>query len=163
VDGVGPSNLATLLGTIPPYWKTFLEVFARHVGDPRTDAGRALLQERSPLNRVGAIKRGLLIGQGANDPRVKQSESDQIVEAMKSRGLPVTYALFPDEGHGFARPENNLAFYGIAEGFLHTCLGGRYEPLGDDLSGSSTTVPVGAHIVPGLAQALDGFEPTIRK
>jgi dipeptidyl aminopeptidase/acylaminoacyl peptidase len=163
VDGVGPSNLATLLGTIPAYWKTFFEVFARHVGDPRTDAGRALLQERSPLNRVGAIKRGLLIGQGANDPRVKQSESDQIVEAMKSRGLPVTYALFPDEGHGFARPENNLAFYGIAEGFLHTCLGGRYEPLGDDLSGSSTTVPVGAHIVPGLAQALDGFEPTIRK
>jgi dipeptidyl aminopeptidase/acylaminoacyl peptidase len=163
VDGVGPSNLATLLSTIPPYWKAFFEVFARHVGDPRTAAGRALLQERSPLNRAGAIKRPLLIGQGANDPRVKQSESDQIVEAMKAKGLPVTYAVFPDEGHGFARPENNLAFYGIAEGFLHTCLGGRYEPLGDDLSGSSTTVPVGADIVPGLAQALDGFKPTVRK
>ena len=163
VDGVGPSNLATLLSTIPPYWKAFFEVFARHVGDPRTAEGRALLQERSPLNRAAAIKRPLLIGQGANDPRVKQSESDQIVEAMKSKGLPVTYAVFPDEGHGFGRSENNLAFYGIAEGFLHTCLGGRYEPLGDDLSGSSTTVPVGADIVPGLAQALDGFKPTVRK
>ena len=163
VDGVGPSNLVTLLSTIPPYWKALFEVFARHVGDPRTAEGRALLQERSPLNRAGAIKRPLLIGQGANDPRVKQSESDQIIEAMKSKGLPVTYALFPDEGHGFARSENNLAFYGIAEGFLQTCLGGRYEPLGDDLSGSSTTVPVGADIVPGLAQALDGFKPTIRK
>ncbi len=163
VDGVGPSNLATLLNTIPPYWKAFFEVFARHVGDPRTAAGRALLQERSPLNRASAIKRPLLIGQGANDPRVKQAESDQIVAAMKAKSLPVTYAVFPDEGHGFGRSENNLAFYGIAEGFLHTCLGGRYEPLGDDLSGSSTTVPVGADIVPGLAQALDGFKPTIRK
>jgi dipeptidyl aminopeptidase/acylaminoacyl peptidase len=163
VDGVGPSNLETLLGTIPPYWKSFYEIFARHVGDPRTEEGRALLQERSPLNRVGAIRRPLLIGQGANDPRVKQSEADQIVRAMTSKGLPVTYALYADEGHGFARPENNLAFYGIAEGFLSTCLGGRFEPLGDDLSGSSTAVPVGADVVPGLAKALDGFEPTIRK
>jgi dipeptidyl aminopeptidase/acylaminoacyl peptidase len=163
VDVVGPSNLETLLSSIPPYWKSFFDVLTRNVGDPRTEAGRALLQERSPLNRADAIRRPLLIGQGANDPRVKQSESNQIVSAMKAKGLPVTYVLFPDEGHGFARPENNLAFYGITEGFLSTCLRGRFEPLGDALAGSSTTVPVGADNVPGLSQALEKFEPTIRK
>ena len=163
VDIVGPSNLETLLGSIPPYWKSFFDVLARHVGDPRTEAGRALLQERSPLTRVGAIRRPLIIGQGANDPRVKQAESNQIVEAMKAKKLPVTYVLFPDEGHGFARPENNIAFYGIAEGFLKTCLDGRAEPLGDALAASSTTVPAGAEIVPGLSKALEGFQPTIRK
>jgi dipeptidyl aminopeptidase/acylaminoacyl peptidase len=163
VDIVGISNLETFLSSIPPYWKSFFDVLARNVGDPRTEAGRALLQERSPLNRADAIRRPLLIGQGANDPRVKQSESNQIVSAMKAKGLPVTYVLFPDEGHGFARPENKLAFYGITEGFLSTCLSGRFEPLGDALAGSSATVPVGADIVPGLSQALARFEPTIRK
>jgi dipeptidyl aminopeptidase/acylaminoacyl peptidase len=163
VDIVGISNLETFLNSVPPYWKSFFDVLARNVGDPRTEGGRALLQERSPLSRADAIRRPLLIGQGANDPRVKQSESNQIVSAMKAKGLPVTYVLFPDEGHGFARPENNLAFYGITEGFLSTCLRGRFEPLGDALAGSSTTVPVGADIVPGLPQALVGFEPTIRK
>ncbi len=163
VDIVGPSNLQTLLGTIPPYWKSFFETFARHLGDPRTQEGRALLQDRSPLNRVDAISRPLLIGQGANDPRVKQSESDQIVEVMTRKNLPVTYVLFPDEGHGFARPQNRLAFFGITEGFLHTCLGGRFQPLGNALAGSSTQVPAGADIVPGLSAALEGFEPTVLK
>ncbi len=163
VDIVGPSNLQTLLGTIPPYWKSFFETFTRHLGDPRTEEGRALLQDRSPLNRVDAIQRPLLIGQGANDPRVKQSESDQIVDVMTEKNLPVTYVLFPDEGHGFARPQNRLAFFGITEGFLHTCLGGRFEPLGDALAGSSTRIPAGADIVPGLVEALEGFEPTVRK
>ena len=163
VDIVGPSNLETLLSTIPPYWKSFFETYARHLGDPRTEEGRALLQARSPLNRVDATQRPLLIGQGANDPRVKQSESDQIVAVMEEKNLPVTYVLFPDEGHGFARPENRLAFFGITEGFLHTCLGGRFEPLGDALAGSSTQVPAGADIVPGLAEALDGFEPSVKK
>lgn len=162
VDLVGPSNLETLLNSVPPYWKSFFDVLARHVGDPRIEGGRALLQERSPLNHVDAIRRPLLIGQGANDPRVKQSESNQIVAAMTAKRLPVTYVLFPDEGHGFGRPENNIAFYGIAEGFLSKCLPGRFEPLGDALAGSSTTVPVGAEIVPGLSQALKGFQPTIR-
>jgi hypothetical protein len=94
---------------------------------------------------------------------VKEAESSQIVAAMNAKRLPVTYVLFPDEGHGFGRPENSIAFYGIAEGFLSKCLGGRFEPLGDALAGSSTTVPMGAEIVPGLSQALAGFQPTIRK
>jgi dipeptidyl aminopeptidase/acylaminoacyl peptidase len=163
VDIVGPSNLVTLLSSIPPYWTSLLDEFSRLVGDPRTEAGRALLTERSPLSRADAIEKPLLIGQGANDPRVKQAESDQIVAAMTEKDLPVTYVLYPDEGHGFARPENNLAFFGIAEGFLHACLGGRYEPLGDHLAGSSTQVPTGAEHVPGLAAALEGFEPEVRK
>jgi len=154
VDIVGPSNLETLLATIPPYWKPVVETFTKRVGDPGTEEGRALLRERSPLHRADAIARPLLIGQGANDPRVKQAESDQIVTAMQQKGLRVTYVRFPDEGHGFARPENNLAFFGVAEAFLARCLGGRFQPLGDDLEGSSLEVPVGAEHVPGLAEAL---------
>jgi len=154
VDIVGPSNLVTLLESIPPYWQPQIELFATRVGDHRTDAGRAFLTERSPLSYADRIQRPLLIGQGANDPRVKQPESDQIVDAMQANDIPVTYVLYPDEGHGFARPENALSFYAIAEAFLATCLGGGYEPIGDDFSGSSLTVPVGAEYVPGLAEAL---------
>ena len=91
--------------SIPPYWKSFFEEFAVRVGDPRTEDGKKLLAERSPLTRVDAIRKPLLIAQGANDPRVKQAESDQIVNAMKDKNLPVTYVLYPDEGHGFARPD----------------------------------------------------------
>jgi dipeptidyl aminopeptidase/acylaminoacyl peptidase len=162
VDIVGPSNLITLLSTVPPYWVSFMEQFYRRVGDPRTEEGRRLLTERSPLTHVDRIQRPLLIAQGANDPRVKQAESDQIVEAMQSRGIPVTYALFPDEGHGFARPENSKAFTAIAEGFLSTCLGGRAEPIGSDLAGSSITVPAGADGVPGLVEALRTHEQLLR-
>jgi dipeptidyl aminopeptidase/acylaminoacyl peptidase len=155
VDIVGPSNLETLIASIPPYWKSFLEDMTRRIGDPRTDAGRKLLEERSPLTHVDRISRPLLIAQGANDPRVKQAESDQIVAAMKKKQLPVTYVLFPDEGHGFARPQNRLAFYAIAEGFLATrCLGGRYEPIGNDFDGSSLQVREGVEVVPGLPEAL---------
>jgi dipeptidyl aminopeptidase/acylaminoacyl peptidase len=154
VDIVGPSNLKTLLASIPPYWKSFYEDMVRRIGDPRTEEGRKLLEERSPLTYVDRIKRPLLIGQGANDPRVKQAEADQIVNAMKARKLPVTYVLYPDEGHGFARPQNSLSFFAIAEGFLSQCLGGRYEPIGRDFDGSSVTVPEGAGIVPGLAAAM---------
>jgi dipeptidyl aminopeptidase/acylaminoacyl peptidase len=155
VDIVGPSNLVTLLESIPPYWEPMLELFATRVGDPRTEGGRQLLIERSPLTHVERIQKPLLIGQGANDPRVKQQESDQIVEAMQSRGIPVTYALFPDEGHGFLRPENNLAFNALAEAFLGDCLGGRVEPIGDDLAGSSILVPTGANQIVGLTELLD--------
>jgi dipeptidyl aminopeptidase/acylaminoacyl peptidase len=154
VDIVGPSNLSTLLATIPPYWKAFFEEFAQRVGDPRTEEGKKLLAERSPITHVAAIKKPLLIGQGANDPRVKQAESDQIVKAMKDKGIPVTYALYPDEGHGFARPANRTSFYAIAEGFLAQCLGGRYEPVGNDFKGSSVKVLEGAQHVPGLEAAL---------
>ncbi len=154
VDIVGPSNLVTLLSTIPPYWGPMKRLFATRVGDPETEAGRALLTERSPLTYADQIQRPLLIGQGANDPRVKQAESDQIVRAMQSNDIPVTYVLFPDEGHGFARPENRLAFNAAAEAFLSSCLGGRAEPIGDDLHGSSITVPVGAELMPDLQTAL---------
>jgi dipeptidyl aminopeptidase/acylaminoacyl peptidase len=154
VDIVGPSNLNTLLGSIPPYWKAFFEEFATRVGDPRTEEGKKLLNDRSPLSRVDAIKKPLLIGQGANDPRVKQAESDQIVKSMKDKNLPVTYVLYPDEGHGFARPPNRTSFYAVAEGFLAQCLGGRYEPVGNDFKGSSLKVLEGAQYVPGLVEAL---------
>lgn len=163
VDIVGPSNLKTLLDTIPPYWASFYEQFARRMGDPRTEAGRKMLYERSPLNRADKIVRPLLIGQGANDPRVKQAESDQIVAAMKARNIPVTYALFPDEGHGFRRPENSKAFNAVTEAFLGQCLGGRVEPIGDDFAGSSLQVPEGAAQVPGLVEALRTHTPNIRK
>ena len=155
VDIVGPSNLETLLATIPAYWTSFYETLCRRVGDPRTDEGLALLKERSPLNSADKIARPLLIGQGANDPRVKQAESDQIVTAMKDKNLPVTYVLYPDEGHGFARPENRMSFYAVAEAFLAEHLGGAVEPIGDDFTGSSIEVPEGAGQVHGLSDALD--------
>ncbi len=154
VDIVGPSNLETLLATIPPYWAAFFEVLARRVGDPRTEAGRALLRERSPLYAAGAIAKPLLIGQGANDPRVKQAESDQIISAMRAKDLPVTYALYPEEGHGFAVPENRISFFAVAEAFLAAHLGGRAEPIGDDFAGAKFEVSEGAAHVPGLEAAL---------
>lgn len=97
--------------------------------------------------------RPLLIGQGANDPRVKQAESDQIVAAMRAKSIPVTYVLFPDEGHGFARPVNNIAFNAVTESFLARCLGGRSEPIGETVRQSSAVVPQGAEHVPGLVEA----------
>lgn len=154
VDIVGPSNLRTLLETIPPYWKPMMELWATRVGDPRTEEGRKLLESRSPLNYVDRIQRPLLIGQGANDPRVKQSESDQIVKAMQEKNIPVTYVLYSDEGHGFARPENRLSFFAVAELFLAQHLGGRAEPIGDDFQGSTIQVPQGAEFIPGLKEAL---------
>ena len=154
VDIVGPSNLETLLKTIPPYWTAIVEQFHQRMGNPNTEEGRALLRERSPLYKAGDIVRPLLIGQGANDPRVAQAESDQIVEAMRKKGIPVTYVLFPDEGHGFARPENSIAFNAIAESFLGGCLGGRVEPIGGTVKASSAKVPAGAAYTPGLEAAL---------
>jgi dipeptidyl aminopeptidase/acylaminoacyl peptidase len=154
ISVVGPSNLETLLASVPPYWQATRRLFTARVGDPDTAAGRALLAERSPLHRVDRIRRPLLIAQGANDPRVKKQESEQIVKAMTERGLPVTYVLFPDEGHGFARPENELAFSAVVEEFLAGCLGGHKELTGGDFAGSSITVPVGAELLPGVAGAL---------
>jgi dipeptidyl aminopeptidase/acylaminoacyl peptidase len=158
VDIVGPSNLLTLLASIPPYWKSAFEDMAHRIGDPRTEEGRVLLKARSPLTRVDRISRPLLIAQGANDPRVNQAESDQIVAAMQAKHLPVTYVVYPDEGHGFARPQNRIAFYAISEGFLSQCLGGRYQPIGEDFAGSSLRVPAGADHVPGLTEALRPLE-----
>lgn len=154
VDICGPSNLVTFMNSIPPYWAPMIELFKKRVGDHTTEEGRQFLLSRSPLTYVDRIRKPLLIGQGANDPRVKQSESDQIVQTMQAKNIPVTYVLFPDEGHGFVRPENGLAFFAVAEVFLAQHLGGRYEPIGDDLKGSSIIVPVGDKEIPGLSEAL---------
>ena len=125
VDIVGPSNLKTLLETIPPYWAPMIAQLYRRVGNPETDA--EFLWSRSPLSRARDIRIPLLIAQGANDPRVKQAESEQIVAALTEAGIDHEYMLFPDEGHGFAKPENRIKFYTVAERFLAKYLGGRYE------------------------------------
>ena len=125
VDVVGPSNLVTLITSIPPYWQIVRSQFTLRVGDPDTE--REFLESRSPLFKVDQIKIPMLIAQGANDPRVKLAESDQIVEAMQRHGIPCEYLVFPDEGHGFVRPENRLKFQAAAEKFLAEHLSGRYE------------------------------------
>ncbi|USX15254.1 S9 family peptidase [Oxalobacteraceae bacterium OTU3CAMAD1] len=155
VDIVGPSNLFTLLKTIPPYWEAGKQQFYKRMGDPTTEEGKALLKERSPLNFAANIQRPLLIGQGANDPRVNIAESDQIVEAMAAKNIPVTYVVFPDEGHGFARPVNNIAFNAVTENFLAKCLSGRAEPIGKALKTSTAQVKHGAEFAPGLKEALE--------
>jgi dipeptidyl aminopeptidase/acylaminoacyl peptidase len=152
VDIVGPSNLETLLATIPPYWEPQVKQFHERMGNPNTPEGKQLLIDRSPLYRASAITRPLLIGQGANDPRVKQAESDQIVAAMQNDGIPVTYVVFPDEGHGFAKPTNNIAFNAVAENFLATCLGGRAEPITGELEASTAQIVTGAENVKGLTE-----------
>jgi dipeptidyl aminopeptidase/acylaminoacyl peptidase len=129
VDIVGPSNIITLLKTIPPYWAPAQAMFAKRVGDLAKEED--FLKSRSPLFFVDKIKAPLLIGQGANDPRVKQAESDQIVAALRKAGKPVEYVVYTDEGHGFARPENRLHFYAHTEQFLAKHLGGRAEPVSE--------------------------------
>ena len=129
VDIVGPSNLNTLLKTIPPYWSATLATFHKRMGD-----SEVVLKEQSPLFKADRIKAPLLIGQGANDPRVNKAESDQIVAAMRKNEKPVQYYVFPDEGHGFARPANNMAFNAASEEFLAKYLGGRFEPATADES-----------------------------
>ena len=140
IDIVGPSNLETLVASIPPYWELERSHIARMLGDPETEEGRAQLRERSPLHRAGHIVRPLLIAQGANDPRVNKAESDQMVAALRATDIPVTYLVFPDEGHGFARPENRLSFFAEAEAFLARHLGGRCEPPDPALRARSSLV-----------------------
>lgn len=130
VDIVGPSNLITLLESIPPYWEPIRKLFYERMGDPNTPDGKALLTERSPLTHAGKITTPLLVVQGANDPRVNKREADQIVIALRDRNYPVEYLVAPDEGHGFARPVNNSAMYMTAEKFLAKHLGGRYQEGG---------------------------------
>jgi len=125
IDMCGPSNLISFINSIPPYWSSYLSMLHKRVGDPDTEA--EFLKSRSPLTRVADIKIPMLIAQGANDPRVKQAESEQIVKAMEEKGIEHEYLLFPDEGHGFLKPENRLKFYAASEKFLAKYLGGRYE------------------------------------
>jgi dipeptidyl aminopeptidase/acylaminoacyl peptidase len=144
VDMFGSSNLLTQFAS-PPAW------VKKRLGDPETAEGKALLTEASPITHVAAIHRPLLVGQGANDPRVKQAESEQIVRAMKDHHLPVSYIVFPDEGHGFARAPNRIAFYGAVEAFLSAHLGGSYAPLSPaEIQASTMQVKEGKDGIPGL-------------
>ncbi len=127
VSIVGPSNLITLLESIPPYWEAGRIIFHERMGNPTTAEGRKQLERQSPLNAAVKIKTPLMVAQGANDPRVKKAESDQIVIALRDRGFPVEYLVAPDEGHGFARPVNNMALFANAEAFLAKYLAGRFQ------------------------------------
>lgn len=138
VDIVGPSNLKTLMETVPAYWKPILDMLKKRIGgDLESEEGLAELAARSPVHKASNIKKPLLIAQGANDPRVKQAESDQFASALKEKGIPVTYVLYPDEGHGFSRPPNKMSFFALTEAFLQEHLGGRAEPIGTDFEGST--------------------------
>lgn len=132
---VAPSNLNTLLGSIPPYWEQIRQLFYKRMGDPSTPEGKAQLERQSPLNHIDKIKTPLMIVQGANDPRVKKTEADQIVIALRDRNYPVQYLLADDEGHGFQRPVNNMALFAEAEKFLATYLKGRYQETMTDAVG----------------------------
>jgi len=151
VDIVGPSSLVTLIESFPEYWKPFLEgTWYTYVGDPAVAEEREDMLGRSAISRVDDIRVPLLVGQGENDPRVTKLESDQLVEAMSANELPVTYVNFPDEGHGFARPENRLAFYAVMEGFLEGCLGGKSEPVESAFDGSSIEILYGKGYIGNL-------------
>ncbi len=130
VDIVGPSNLLTLLDSIPPYWEAARKTMYARMADPGTPQGKQWLAERSPLTQASKIKTALMVVQGANDPRVNRAEAEQVVIALRDRGFPVEYVLAPDEGHGFARPVNNMAMYMAAEKFLAKHLDGRYQEGG---------------------------------
>ena len=151
---MGPSSLVTLLENVPPYWIPLMPMMKKRIGDVSTEDGKAELLKRSPLPLVNQIERPLLIGQGANDPRVTQLEADQIVESMQTKKIPVIYVLYPDEGHGFSGEENRMSFNAVTEAFLGEQLGGRVEPIGKDFQGSSIQVPAGAEQIPGVAEKL---------
>jgi dipeptidyl aminopeptidase/acylaminoacyl peptidase len=146
-----PAELLTIAdcraGAFCPFWR-------RQLGDVTTDAGRAMLRERSPLYFVERIKRPLLISHGAKDARLPRKHSDDFVAEMKKHNKPVTYLLYPDEGHDYARKENWISLFAVAERFFHEHLGGRYEPIGNDLSASSVEVLEGGHLIPDLATAI---------
>lgn len=150
VDIVGPSHVGTLLETIPPYWEPIKVMFETRVGSLDEPEW---LDKISPLTYVDNIQKPLLIGQGANDPRVKVSESDQIVAAMDENRIPVTYVVFPDEGHGFARPENTIAFTAITEAFLAKHLDGGLEPITNEIGASTAQMRrMGDLRIPGVVQ-----------
>jgi dipeptidyl aminopeptidase/acylaminoacyl peptidase len=150
IDLVGISNLVTFVNSIPEYWRTWQSQYKVRMGDFTTEEGRRFLEQRSPLNYIDRIQRPLLIAQGANDVRVKVAESDQIVAAMQERGIPVTYLLYSDEGHGLERAENKRACAAVVEAFLAEHLGGQCEPVGEDFEGSSIQFVAGRDLIVGL-------------
>lgn len=149
VDIVGPSDLSIPLPHWDPNW------MAKVMGDPRTPEGEAMLRARSPFYLADHARHPILIGQGDQDARVPTAQSDKMVKAMQGAGVPVVYLRYPDEGHGFLRPENNAAFWSITEIFLSKCLGGRSSPLSADaFKGSSVIVGAGGDYIPGLPEAV---------
>lgn len=143
VDIVGPSNLKTLIASIPPYWKPIRANFDKRMGNVDDPKDAELIRNASPLFRADQIRKPLLIGQGANDPRVNKAEAEQIVDAIEKNKGSVTYVVYSDEGHGFARPENRIDFNARTETFLSQCLSGRSEPMtGDTYPGSTAVVKV---------------------
>jgi dipeptidyl aminopeptidase/acylaminoacyl peptidase len=165
VDIVGPSNILTLLESIPPYWKPIQAIFSVRVGDPNDPADVERMRAQSPLFAADRIRAPLLVIQGANDPRVKQRESDQIVIAMRENDLPVEYLVAPDEGHGFLNEQNNLAMFAKIEEFLAHHLGGRYQkevspPIAERLAAMTVDVDT-VEITPVAAaggETIDAFD-----
>jgi dipeptidyl aminopeptidase/acylaminoacyl peptidase len=152
VDQFGISNLITFMATIPPYWGPWFSIWTNRLADPHTKEGRAFLRERSPISHIEHAQRPILIAQGLRDVRVVAAESQQMVAALKARGVPVTYLTFADEGHGFERPENRQAFAAVAEAFLAKHLGGAVQPIGDDLAGSTLRIETGGELIPALSK-----------
>ncbi len=169
VSIVGPSNLMTLLGSIPPYWESGRKIFHLRMGDPTTPEGKKQLERQSPLFSADKIKTPLLVVQGANDPRVKKAESDQIVIALRDRNFPVEYIVAPDEGHGFARPVNNMAMYAAIEKFLSKHLEGRFQesmtPEVDkrlkEITVDPKTVTLTKAVSPAAAKAPEPSQPLL--
>jgi dipeptidyl aminopeptidase/acylaminoacyl peptidase len=153
VDIYGIANLLTFMAAIPPYWAPSFSVWKNRIGDPDTEEGRAFLRERSPLTHIARAFRPILIVQGLEDVRVTRAESEQMVAVLRQRNVPVTYVVFPDEGHGFSKPQNQIAFRAVTEAFLAKHLGGAAQPIDrtKDFAGSSLTVEVGADLIPGLS------------
>jgi len=152
VDIYGIANLLTFMAAIPPYWAPFFSVWKNRIGDPDTEEGRAFLRERSPLTHIDRAFRPILIAQGLEDVRVTRAESEQMVTVLRQRNVPVTYVVFPDEGHGFTKPKNQIAFRAVTEAFLAKHLGGRAQPIdrAKDFAGSAITFETGADLIPGL-------------
>jgi dipeptidyl aminopeptidase/acylaminoacyl peptidase len=153
VDLGGPPNLLPFMQSLPQHEQTHIEAIARRVGDWRTDDGKKLLADRSPATHVAAIKNPVLIEQGKKDPRATEAEAALFVDALRAARVPVTYAVYPDEGRRLARAGNRTSFAALAEIFLAQCLGGPYQPIGDDLGVTSLTVPVGGQLIYGLQAA----------
>lgn len=159
---VAPSNLITLLNSIPPYWESIRTTFYKRMGDPNTEEGKKQLIRQSPLSLADKIKTPLMVVQGANDPRVNKAEADQIVIALRDRNYPVTYLLADDEGHGFARPVNNMAMFAAGEKFLAQYLGGRFqETMTDDVAKRLKEITVDVKTVQLAKKADKNAAPTV--
>jgi dipeptidyl aminopeptidase/acylaminoacyl peptidase len=154
IDIAGPIDLAAFVQAPTSPGQPSVDELVRRVGDFNTDDGKKLLGDRSPANRLGAIRKPILIAQGKDDPRVSEADVGQMAERLKSKKVAATYVVYTDEAHGLSRPKNRTSFAAIADIFLSQCLGGPYEPIGKDLGGSSVSVPVGAQYIHGLRDAL---------